>query len=283
MPIYEDRTTGWMRRKPQRGAAPKPVSEAGRDDRGGGGDADRLLELFTRLRGGGGDGSAAADYAARAAGETRAATTAHQRALEMQGQQQVYQRRLAEWQSRVAQQNAIYLQQRRQWFARQQAEEQRRYAVAEREKALEHERQLGISGLLQERQSRYAQMAPQDAIRATMFALGLGQGAEGFKTRAGQLRTTLAPLAGAEETARGQEEALSKLLGRRTAIGEYGVTGLGSVQQAAGAFARGGADAQRLLESAFGIGTTRREAGAPGMGRERLRELVGEVTPTGFM
>ena len=258
----EGGVSGYRGRAQPRKPAPKPKTSVG-------GGLEKLLALMTAARGAGAGagGAATQDYAAQAAANARAADVAHQRELAYTAQQQDYQMRLAEWQARRNE---------------EQAELQRRYEVAEREKALEHERQLGISGLLSERQERYAQMLPSDAIRATLFALGLGQGTEPFRTRAGQLRTTLAPLAGAEETARGQESALSRLLGGRgVRIGEYGVQGLGSAQQAARAWAGGGADVQSLLASAFGLGST--YAGeAPGIGQARLQELVGEVTPRGM-
>lgn len=233
---------------------------------GSGGGIDRLLELFTQLSGGGQPG-ASETYAQRAAADKRAADVAHRRQLDYLRRQQTYGRAMSEWQAkRDAYEAAI----QRQW-----EEEQTR-------KGLEHERQLGVSELLQERQSRYAQMLPQDSVRATLFALGLGQGTEPFRTRARHLKTTLTPLAGAEETKRGQEAALSRLLGdRKVSIGQHGVMGLGSAQQAARAYMQKGADAQRLLASAFGLGSTY-EGEAPGMSEARLQELVGEVTPTGF-
>lgn len=242
----------------------------------------------------GGGGSAASDYAARAAAEARAATTAHGRALEMQRRQQAYQRsielgrqgyqrQLAEWQSAQEQRHAEYMQRKQQAFAKWQSEMTAwREAKLLRER-LERERQLGISELLQGRQERYAQMMPQDAIRATLFALGHGQGAEGFRTRAKHLKTTLAPLAGAKETAWQQQHALNVLLGKKdvgTTIGKYGITGLGPAGKAARAWQQKGADARKLLTSAFGVGSTL--AGeTPGMGQERLQELMTEVTPTG--
>ena len=247
---------GYRGRARPRAPAPKP-----------GASLDKLLALMTQL---GGrqqqQPSAPAEYAAQTAAEARAADVAHQRQLEYTGQQQAYERSMSEWQARRDAYEAAV---------------QRRWEEEQTAKALEHERQLGISELLQGRQEQYAQMLPSDAIRATLFALGLGQGAEPFRTRAGQLRTTLAPLAGAEETRVGQESALSRLLGRRVGIGEYGVTGLGSAQKAARAISGGGADVQRLLASAFGLGST--AAGeAPGMSWERLQELTGEVTPRGI-
>lgn len=143
------------------------------------------------------------------------------------------------------------------------------------------DREAQAANLQAQRQQTYVDLLGRDPARAILFALGYGPEHDVFSTQAKKLGITLPPLIGAAESQKTTQDALSKLLGAKVTIGEQGVQGLGqSPYGAARAFAQGGADAQKLLTSAYGVGSTA-PGGMPGISPERFAEQLAQVTPQG--
>ena len=144
---------------------------------------------------------------------------------------------------------------------------------------LEEDRRQQAASIQSERQRVYTDLLGRDPVRAILFAMGIGPEADIFSTQLKSLGATQTPLVGAGQGRLQTETALSGLLGRSVQLGAGGVTGLGSAQQAAGAFGRGGADIQKLLTSAFGVGGTK----GAGISAEELIQRISAVTPTGVL
>lgn len=183
---------------------------------------------------------------------------------------------------RVRARNALIYQQREQAFETKQLDkrlaEERKVRAEERERV----RQSNIRQLRVERQTAFVEMVKSgDVVRAVMFARGFGPENDAFDVRARGLGTSVKALRGARRFERTTEQALSAVLGRQVGISRQGVRGLGAAIGSARAFVQGGADIQTLLTSAFGVGSLKRGE-RPGMGAERLAELIQQVTPTGF-
>jgi hypothetical protein len=173
----------------------------------------------------------------------------------------------------------------RQWQA-EQDRLQRAWEAEQERRRLEQQRRLQVRELEQARQKTYVDMLGKDPARAILFALGLGPEAKQFNVKAKGLKTTLKPLAGARAAERQTEGALSGLLSLGTSaaqptkidIGETGIGGLPPAIKSALAMQQEGADARKLLGSAYGVGSTAPGEQA-GISQERLMELVQEVTP----
>lgn len=155
---------------------------------------------------------------------------------------------------------------------------------------LEAQRQAQLAELKQQRQAQFVDLMGRDPVRAVLFALGMGPEADQFNVAAKQLGMTLDPMEGAQQKEQEHETALKGLLGSgkygttagaQADIGAGGVSGLGTAEQAATAFQQGGADAQKLLTSAFGVGGNK--PGEGGLSPESLMEKVNAVTPKGVL
>jgi hypothetical protein len=165
-------------------------------------------------------------------------------------------------------------------FQAEQDRLQREFAEQQEAQRREAERQAKFADLQTQRQAMYVDLIGRDPARAVLFALGYGPEHDTFSTQAQQLGLTLTPLAGSAETQKTTQEALSKLIGRPISIGQFGVSGLGSAEQAARAFVQGAPESQRLLGSAFQLGSTAPGAQS-GISPETLMERALAVTPTG--
>ena len=199
------------------------------------------------------------------------------------------QRQNEETLARQQQRNALEIQAREQTFIAREAERQRRESAKIRREELARQRQESLNQLQLDREQTFADlMKSGDQVRAVLFASGFGPENQLFDVRARQLGTTLQALRGARQLARTTASALRGVLGardemgRRLTIGAQGVEGLGSAMQSARAFIQGGSDVQKLLVSAFGVGSLR-EGEAPGISAERYGELVRQVTPRGTL
>ena len=151
-------------------------------------------------------------------------------------------------------------------------------AKIEQDRVNEERRQQAAS-IQSERQRIYTDLLGRDPVRAILFAMGIGPEADIFSTQLKSLGATQTPLAGVGQGRLQTETALSGLLGRSVQLGAGGVTGLGGAEQAARAFQSGGADIQKLLTSAFGVGGTK----GAGISAEELIQRIGAVTPTGVL
>ncbi|KKK71719.1 hypothetical protein LCGC14_2911110, partial [marine sediment metagenome] len=110
-----------------------------------------------------------------------------------------------------------------------------------------------------------------------LLSLGIG----GELVPGGERFTGLGPVKGAEAFRSKTETALEGLLDRGgITIGEKGVGGLGSVEQAARTFQQGTGAGRTLLRSAFGVGS---EATGGGLATEDILRRIQEVTPTGVL
>ena len=163
--------------------------------------------------------------------------------------------------------------------AEQQAELNRAFERAQEQKRQDEERRQQAASIQSERQRVYTDLLGRDPVRAILFAMGIGPEADIFSTQLKSLGATQTPLAGAGQGRLQTETALSGLLGRSVQLGAGGVTGLGSAQGAASAFQSGGADIQKLLTSAFGVGGTK----GAGISAEELIQRISAVTPTGVL
>lgn len=185
--------------------------------------------------------------------------------------------------ARLQQKNALEIQAREQSFIAREADRQRREQAKIRREELARQRQESLNQLQLDREQTFADLLKSgDQVRAVLFASGFGPENQLFDVRARQLGTSLAALKGARQLEQTTETALSRILGRGVDIGQFGATGLGSALQSARSFAQGGTDIQKLLASAFGVGSLR-EGEAPGISAERYSELVRSVTPTGVL
>src|SRR3990172_8935132 len=202
--------------------------------------------------------------------------------------------------ARQQQRNTLEIQAREQTFIAREAERQRAEQAKIRREELARQRQESLNQLQLDREQTFADlMKSGDQVRAVLFASGYGPENQLFDVRARQLGTTLAALKGARELETTTEAALSRVLGRTVDIGKYGASGLGAAVQSARSFVQGGADIQKLLVSAFGVGSTNQGAfygargtsrrrfvssgEAPGISAERYTELVSQVTPRGVL
>ena len=165
-------------------------------------------------------------------------------------------------------------------FQAQQDAIQRQFLQDQEAQQRAQELKVQTANLQAQRQQTYVELLGRDPARAILFALGYGPEHDVFTTEAQRLGITLQPLAGAAQGEQTTEGALSKLLGGKVDIGQYGVQGLGAAPGAARQFMQGGADVQRLLTSAFGVGSTA-PGEQPGISPDRLLELLQSVTPTG--
>ena len=241
----------------------------------------RKPDVDTDGGGGGGSGrpgSAAGDQAKRIAAAKEAARVAHIRALRIQRARQAHEKALAAKIARITHQNKLREIAAANKAKRKEAAEQRAENRRLLKQKLARERKADITGLKAERETAYAGMG-EDEVRQTMFGLGLGDEADPFSTRAKGLKTKLDPIKGVKKTRDRQEQALGRLLGSDVNIGKKGVTGLGSVLQAASAWQKSDA-AKRLLSSAFGVGSLR-EGEAPGLSLAEQQRQIASVTPTG--
>ena len=168
----------------------------------------------------------------------------------------------------------------------QKLEQMRQQFEAEQEqKRLEAERLAKLEDLKAQRQATFVDMIGRDPVRAVMFALGLGPEADVFKTQFTGLQGTMPELASAKQSESETEAALRGLstkygAGTATAdIGAKGVTGLGSAEQSARALSWGGLDVQKLLGSAFGVGSTT----TGGLSLDELLRRAQQVTPKGVL
>ncbi len=161
----------------------------------------------------------------------------------------------------------------------QQAELNRAFEIDQDRKQQEEERRQQAASIQSERQRVYTDLLGRDPVRAILFAMGIGPEADIFSTQLKSLGSTQTPLAGAGQGRLQTETALSGLLGRSVQLGTGGVTGLGSAEQAAQPFQSGGADIQKLLTSAFGVGGTK----GAGISAEELIQRISAVTPTGTL
>lgn len=165
-------------------------------------------------------------------------------------------------------------------FQSEQDRIQREFQAQQETQNREQERQVQAANLQAQRQQTYVELMGRDPARAILFALGYGPEHDTFSTEAKRLGITLQPLIGAAESQKTTQDALSRLLGGNVSIGQYGVQGLGAPVGAARQFMQGGADVQKLLSSAFGVGSTA-PGGQPGISPERLIEMLTQVTPQG--
>ena len=101
-----------------------------------------------------------------------------------------------------------------------------------------------------------------------------------YDPRVSSLSPVMSELPGARKLKADVETALSGLLGRQVSVGTGGVTGLGSVEQAATAYQGGDENIQNLLASAFGIGEL---SGAGGTSPEGVARKIQAVTPKGIL
>ena len=126
-----------------------------------------------------------------------------------------------------------------------------------------------------------------DPVRALLYALGVG----GSILPGGESFAGLGPMQGAQEYKGQTIQALQGLLspgkfgvaqtpGSPIDIGEKGVTGLTSPEQAARAFQESGGAGQTLLASAYGVGN---QALGGGLSAEEFVRRIQEVTPTGVL
>src|SRR3990167_748800 len=144
----------------------------------------------------------------------------------------------------------------------------------------EAERQKQIADLTAQRQATYVDLLGKDPARAYLFGLGYGPAHDVFTTEPRRLGVALKPLAGATQSAKGGEQALSKLTGLPITLGQYGVQGLSPPEQVARQYMQGTPNAQKLLGSAYGVGSTAPGA-QPGIDPETLQQLITLVTPKG--
>ena len=185
--------------------------------------------------------------------------------------------------ARQQQRNALEIQAREQTFIAREAERQRAEQGKIRREELARQKQESLNQLQLDREQTFADlMKSGDQVRAVLFASGYGPENQLFDVRARQLGTSLKALRGASQLEKTTESALSRVLGRSVDIGKYGASGLGSAFQSARSFVQGGSDIQKLLASAFGVGSLR-EGEAPGISAERYGELIRQVTPTGIL
>ena len=193
------------------------------------------------------------------------------------------QRQNEETLARQQQRNSLEIQAREQAFIAREAERQRSEQAKIRREDLARQRQESLNQLQLDREQTFADlMKSGDQVRAVLFASGFGPESQLFDVRARQLGTSLKALRGAKQLEQTTESALSRVLGRTIDIGRQGATNLGSALQSARSFVQGGSDIQKLLVSAFGVGSLR-EGEAPGISAERYGELVRSVTPTGTL
>ena len=193
------------------------------------------------------------------------------------------QRQNEETLARQQQRNSLEIQAREQAFIAREAERQRSEQAKIRREDLARQRQESLNQLQLDREQTFADlMKSGDQVRAVLFASGFGPESQLFDVRARQLGTSLKALRGAKQLEQTTESALSRVLGRTIDIGRQGATNLGSALQSARSFVQGGSDIQKLLVSAFGVGSLR-EGEAPGISAERYGELVRSVTPRGVV
>ena len=185
--------------------------------------------------------------------------------------------------ARQQQRNTLEIQAREQTFIAREAERQRAEQGKIRREELARQKQESLNQLQLDREQTFADlMKSGDQVRAVLFASGFGPESQLFDVRARQLGTSLKALRGAKQLEQTTESALSRVLGRTIDIGRQGATNLGSALQSARSFVQGGSDIQKLLVSAFGVGSLR-EGEAPGISAERYGELVRQVTPRGVV
>ncbi len=166
-------------------------------------------------------------------------------------------------------------------FQKEQDRIDREFRAEQEKQRLEAERQVRIGEMKQQRQAAFVEMMGRDPARAILFGMGIGPEADQFNAVAKSLGTTVDPIAGIGDRQQTTESALSNLLGgSNVKFGAQGITGLGQAAGAATSFGQGGGDAQKLLTSAFGVGTTS-GGGTPGMSAGRLQVIIHGVTPRG--
>lgn len=212
---------------------------------------ETILAALANLSGGGRGGGAAAPFGSTEAG------------MRLGGQLNIAE---IQERARLEEQIGLRLEELRQKGALTLQERQEAFMLEQQRKQLEQERLITI-----------AQTKGQDPVRAVLMSLGIG----GELVPGGERFAGLAPVAGAEEFRGRTVQALEGLLGRGgVTIGEQGVGGLGSVEQAARTFQQGTGAGRTLLRSAFGVGS---EATGGGLATEDILRRIQEVTPTGTL